>query len=299
MNIQSFSIVVPNRECINKCPFCVSRMVNSNIYPNLMDISHPHYDINVKEYLKRMRYVADSGCKTLMLTGTSEPQQNKRFLNTFALLHDILGRPFTNIEMQTTGMLLDDPDYLRFLRNFVGVNTIALSISSPIPQENAEIIGHPYSKVGEGTRSVDFTFVIRLLKQYDFNVRLCFNLTKYFKFDNPLGFFDWCRKTLKADQVTFRKLYTSDEKTPQGQWIEENSISLDALYQLSTVLKLFPVIGKTVYGASIIDIGGMSIVFDDDCMGKSPTKENTVKYFILRPNCKLYSSWDSPASLVF
>ena len=65
MDIQSFSIVVPNKECINKCPFCVSRMVNSNIYPNLMDISHPHYDINVKEYLKLMIYVADCGCSTL------------------------------------------------------------------------------------------------------------------------------------------------------------------------------------------------------------------------------------------
>ena len=176
MDIQSFSIVVPNKECINKCPFCVSRMVNSNIYPNLMDISHPHYDINVKEYLKRMRYVAECGCKTLMLTGTSEPQQNKQFLNTFALLHELIGKPFTNIEMQTTGLLLDDPNYLRFLRNFVGVNTVALSISSPRPDENAKLIGHPFG--GDNGRSVDFTDVIKHLKQYDFNLRLFFNLTK-------------------------------------------------------------------------------------------------------------------------
>ena len=32
MNIQSFSIVVPNKECMNKCPYCVSRMVN-NFFP--------------------------------------------------------------------------------------------------------------------------------------------------------------------------------------------------------------------------------------------------------------------------
>ena len=41
MKIQSLSVVVPNKECMNKCPFCVARMVNSNIYEN-----HPHYDIN-------------------------------------------------------------------------------------------------------------------------------------------------------------------------------------------------------------------------------------------------------------
>lgn len=42
MNVQSFSIVIPNRECVNRCPFCVSRMVNSNTYPNKMDLNDPH-----------------------------------------------------------------------------------------------------------------------------------------------------------------------------------------------------------------------------------------------------------------
>ncbi len=231
-----------------------------------------------------------------MLTGTSEPQQNKQFLNTFALLHELIGKPFTNIEMQTTGFWLDDADYLRFLRNFVGVNTVALSISAPDPEKNAELIGHPFNK--EDGRTVDFTEVIRMLKQYDFNVRLCFNLTKYFKFENALGFFDWCSNTLHADQITFRKLYVSDKKTSQGEWIDENGITPEALYTLVGALKIFPVIGKTIYGADIISINNMSVIFDDDCMGKNPTK-NAVKYLILRPNCKLYSSWDTAASLVF
>ena len=61
----------------------------------------------------------------------------------------------------------------------------------------------------------------------------------------------------------------------------------------------FPVACQTVYGADIRHIGGMSVIFDDDCMGKRPKKDSTVKYLILRPNCKLYSSWDTPASLVF
>lgn len=296
MNIQSFSIVVPNRECINKCPFCVSRMVNSNIYPNLMDISHPHYDINVKEYLKRMRYVADQGCRTLMLTGTSEPQQNKQFLNTFALLHDILGRPFTNIEMQTTGMLLDDPDYLRFLRNFVGVNTMALSISSPCWQENTELIGHPF---GEPSRSIDFTKLVKMLKQYDFNIRLCFNLNSYFVFQDVQGFFDACKNKWLADQITFRKLYTSDKDTNQAKWIREHKLKASYLSNLEKFLRKFDLARTTAYGAAVRYVNGMSVVYDTDCMGKNPSLEGTLKYLILRPNCKLYSSWDDPASLVF
>ena len=63
MNIQHFSIVVPNKKCANNCPFCVSRMLGHD-YENLMDINHPHYDINVREYLKRMEFVANNGCNT-------------------------------------------------------------------------------------------------------------------------------------------------------------------------------------------------------------------------------------------
>ena len=63
-------------------------------------------------------------------------------------------------------------------------------------------------------------------------------------------------------------------------------------------MKKFTPVGKTMYGADIRHVKKMSVIFDDDCMGKSPTS-NAVKYLILRPNCKLYSSWDDPASLVF
>ena len=177
MNIQSFSIVVPNKACMNKCPYCVSRMVNSNVYPNLMDVNHPTYDYNVKEYMRRMKYVADNGCQTLMLTGTSEPQQNKQFLNTFALIHRLLGKPFTNIEMQTTGVLLDkNPDYLRFLKNFVGVNTMAISLSSLSQEMNSNIIGN----------NVDVVKLCHMLLRYGFNIRICCNLTSIFDLDKNM-----------------------------------------------------------------------------------------------------------------
>lgn len=295
MDIQSFSVVVPNKECINKCPFCVSRMVNSNIYPNKMDVCHPTYDYNVKEYMRRMQYVANTGCQTLILTGTSEPQQNKQFLNTFALIHRLLGKPFTNIEMQTTGMLLDDPNYLRFLKNFVCVNTLALSISSPHWMQNTDLIGHPF---GDPNPSVDFTKVANMAKDYGFNVRLCFNLSDYFKFENVPGFFDWCSKDLQADQVTFRVLYSSNAKTPQAAWIKKHMMPKDSIKRLNSFLRKFKPVGETLYGATIRYVNGMSVIFDDDCMGKNPTR-SAMKYLILRPNCKLYSSWDDPASLVF
>lgn len=296
MNIQSFSVVVPNKECMNKCPFCVSRMVNSNIYPNLMDISHPTYDYNIKEYMRRMKYVADSGCQTLILTGTSEPQQNKQFLNTFALIHRLLGKPFTNIEMQTTGKLLDNPDYLRFLKNFVCINTVALSISSPCDSENNWLLNGCQDA---SVNAVCLEKLTSMLKDYGFNVRLCFNLSNYYRFDDTEGFFDFCKSKLHADQVTFRVLYASEDDTSQAKWIKDNMLSKTQMKKLASYMKKFEPVGETLYGAAIRYVNGMSVIFDDDCMGKNPKKDNTVKYLILRPNCKLYTSWDDPASLVF
>lgn len=271
-------------------------MVDSNRYPNLMDINHEHYDINVREYLKRMQYVSENGCHTAILTGTSEPQQNKQFLATFALLHNQIENPFKNIEMQTTGMLLNDNrNYVRFLRNFVGVNTVALSVNSLFDEMNNYILGHKLKD-----RFVNLESLCNLLKEYDFNIRICCNLTRFFDMDkNPIAnIFGFIRTKLHADQVTLREMYSSDEETEQGKWLKENQYPEDSRNSLVEFLDGFPMVRKTEYGTNIRDIYGMSVVYDGDCMGKNPP-EDALKFLILRPNCKLYCSWDNESSLVF
>lgn len=295
MKVQSLSIVVPNKECMNKCPFCVARMVNSNVYENKMSINDPHYDINVREYLKRLKFVADNGCQTIILTGTSEPQQNKQFLATFALLHQMIGSPFTNIEMQTTGMLLDgNRDYIRFLRNFVGVNTMALSVNSIIPETNNRILGH-----GLSDKQLDVERLCGLLREYDFNIRICCNLTSEFNpYELPIDkLFDMLKEKYHANQVTFRKMYASDKNTPQGDWLSKHEFPKTMARELEDYLVEFPIIDKTLYGANIRDVNEMSVIYDNDCMGKNP-ETDVKKFLILRPNCKLYSQWDTKASLV-
>ena len=44
MNIQSLSVVVPNKSCVNNCAFCVSKM-HCDSYKNQMDdnpVSYTH-----------------------------------------------------------------------------------------------------------------------------------------------------------------------------------------------------------------------------------------------------------------
>lgn len=128
MKIQSLSVVVPNPACINSCPFCVSRMNADTTYKNQMNDNLPFFDLYLKDYIKRLEFARDNGCNTVMLTGNTEPQQNRKFLTYFGMFMQLMKNPFHWIEMQTTGVLLDQ-NYLRFLRNHVGVNLISLSLA--------------------------------------------------------------------------------------------------------------------------------------------------------------------------
>jgi adenine C2-methylase RlmN of 23S rRNA A2503 and tRNA A37 len=120
MKIQSLSVVVPNNVCINKCKFCVSRL-NQHEYENLIT-SKVGRRINEIDFKNRMEFARDNHCNNVMLTGSSEPQQNKRFLSQFANINRSLPSPFKSVEMQTTGTIIDE-NFLLFLREDIGVIT--------------------------------------------------------------------------------------------------------------------------------------------------------------------------------
>lgn len=132
-------------------------------------------------------------------------------------------------------------------------------------------------------------------------LRLSLNITEEFTKYSLDTLFGKC-KSLGADQVTFRKLYTSGENTAQDGWIAKN-IGDVAEYNkyFSSVNNYIFKNGRFLnileYGQKQYSLNEMSIVVDDDCMAQE-VKE-TMKYLILRPDCKLYSKWDDKGSLVF
>lgn len=294
MQIQSLSICVPGAKCINNCAFCVSRM-RKDEYPNNIMGNVPMKDLYIKDYIKRMEYAKDCGCNTVMLTGQVEPQQNKHFLELFATMNRQMPSPFKSIEIQTTGAGLDD-DYLMFLRNYVGVTTVSLSVSSLYSDDvNNEVIG---------TRTpIRLKELCRSIKKYGFNLRLSLNVTKKLVGnDHPdvNGIINVCAG-LGADQVTFRKMYVSGQDTPQNRWIRENSLVDEGFWYKELedyIVKNGKYIDTLEYGAKRYSVKEMSVVVDDDCMSKDETRQ-AIKYFILRPNCKLYTKWDDKGSLIF
>ena len=289
MKIQSLSIAVPEKQCINNCKFCCSCMVKEE-YRNLIAGNKGEFNNAFNEYIKKLKFVRSNGCNTVMLTGTSEPQQDYEFLKLFGLMNKMLPDPFINIEMQTTGVLLDEA-YLMFLRDFVGLTTISLSLSSFGNLLNAEI-----NQTSEKLR-VNIERLCHLIKKLGFNLRLSINLTDAFNLYDGEKVFEYC-KVLKADQVTFRVLYKSNNNTDKDAWIEEHTID----EKVFNSIKLYTIkVGKKLEnlpsGAQKYSVDGITTVIDTDCMSK---KENeTYRYLILRENCKLYSKWDDKGSLIF
>lgn len=306
MSIQSISVVIPTKGCVNNCKFCVSKM-HDNPYCDKFD------EI---QYRKRIKYADRNKVNTLILTGTGEVLQNSRFLH---LLEGVLikeNHPFPNVELQTTGILLDQvsenirsgkPEYFNVLfLKALGVNTISLSVSDIFDSENNwNIIGTP-----EKLRR-DLPELCKFIKDQGFNLRLSLNMINIYDEKSPEEILDQC-KYLGANQITFRELYHSDDDSPQTRWVKNNVCKKQTIskLQLHIAGETRPA-GKTTFmadphgerlyrlpfGAMVYSINGMSVAIDDNCMSKN--NNDDLKYVILRENGKLYCQWDDEGSLLF
>lgn len=307
MKIQSLSIVVPtHNKCVNSCKFCVSR-THTNPYEDRMNdvvrnfmkqkdspdkfvleyLSKKH--IEYKDYFNRLQFARDNGCNVVVLTGTGEPVQNMRFIEFFSKINSTLTTPFKSIEVQTTGVMLDD-EKLAKLRE-LGVTTISFSISNIFDNNrNLELIG-----CAEKLR-FDVFEIIKLVKKHDFNLRLSLNLVNDYDKYSVEEVIAKC-KELGADQVTFRKLYKSNLSNEIDKWIDENASKTFYDELVKYIEKNGRYIGILPFGPKIYDVEEMSMVIDGDCM--SEEAKDTYKYLILRENAKLYSKWETKASLIF
>lgn len=299
MNIQSLSICVPGG-CPNNCAFCVAKM-HEEQYKNQIEKNMRFRDLYKNDFMERLQFCRDNGCNVAILTGNGEPLINMNFVEDFAEWNKQIKSPFHWIELQTSGVTLDD-EKLRYLRNSIRVSTISLSLSSFNNDKNQEYNGTPESL------KIDIEKLCAEIKKYDFNLRLSLNMTDSFEdvilhdYENKSWYevgniFDKC-KELGANQITFRKFYKSSENTPQDKWITEHAASDECFNQINRYIKEN---GRELevlpFGAIRYSVSGMSVVTDDDCMNTEVKKD--IKYMILRPNCKLYTKWDDEGSIMF
>jgi sulfatase maturation enzyme AslB (radical SAM superfamily) len=244
-----------------------------------------------RDYKARMQFARENGCNTVILTGKGEALQNQNFLTRFAHYNEMIDNPFRWIELQTTGVYLTD-ETLRFLRNTIRVSTIALSIANVFDSED-----NARTAVMSDALKFDIDELCAEIKRYDFNLRICINMTSRYLGVAPETIFDRLFK-LNADQVLFRLLYESQGDAPEDKWVRDNRLTETEFAPiLAHIQKHGRELEKLPTGASRYSVGGVSTVVDDDCMSRIP--KDVVRYLILQPNCKLYSKWDDPGSLIF
>lgn len=303
--IQSLSLCCPaHGHCINNCKTCTARQ-HSNPYKDKYNSTFADYTEYWRDVIKRMKYALSKGCTTLMLTGSNEPQQNRQWLKDLYLAMESLPEKFYNIEIQTTGAKIDE-EYLRFLKE-LGVTTMAIStfnIFSDMVNRDIE---------GNADSGLSLQTLCDNIHSLGMNVRICANVTDYIAYENPM---DNAKKLkddtekvvqkllgrcaeLHANQVTFRKMWCA-KGTPEEQWINANCEYDEKIlaYIEKEVKENGVLLGKLPYGALRYDYKGFSIVVDSDSMAKD-TDNGAIKYYIIRENGKMYSSWDSPASIIF
>lgn len=310
MEIQSLSVVVPTNGCINNCPFCVSRM-HANDYENLITApanksekseSWKKRETAKRNYINRLAFARDNGCNTAMLTGCGEPQQNMNFIRLFAEMNKQLDKPFRNIEIQTTGAKITE-DTIDELANCIGITTVSLSVSCLCSEKrNAFVIN------GEQF-SISLFALCKQIKKYGMNLRLSLNVTKDLfhlltdndNYNNNYELVFMQCKTFFADQITFRRMFASNTESPQNDWIKSHRLDNEDEWfaGLNNYVKINGrFLNNLEYGNSRYSVEGMSVVIDEDCMAKNKDK-TSLKYLILRPNCKLYTQWDDEGSLLF
>lgn len=322
INIQTASLEVPG-SCPNKCKFCVSEINKEkakSLYCNAFNflskenqawsaeekdfvITTQFYldDFALSAFRERLLFLRQKNVDTLVLTGAaSEPILNKNYLELFRKVNQSFGdRKFVNIECQTSGVGLTN-ERLELLKK-IGVKTISLSLAS-LDEENFEIERTPEKL------KYHIPTLCRKIKEWGFNLRLSLNLStegfsKYI-FSEPSAAFKGIHDMFAdsiyygADQVTFKKLYFTVEDSEVNKWIKANSLppywwSILNEYIKTNGKKLH----KLMFGAVKYSCHGLSTVIDEDCMNKDESDD--VRYIILYRNCKLYTAWDDPASLVF
>ena len=286
--MQSLSVVVPNNHCVNKCKFCVSRM-HCDDYANFMSGPLLNDEAIIKYYRLLVRAV-NNGCKTLLFTGTSEPQQNLLFLRRVGALCNVMVNTFEHIEMQTTGVFIGNK-LIDFFRDTVGIDTISLSVSALDDSINEDYIG--------AAAHIDIHELSNQILDAGITLRMSINLTDYFdRFaKSPETLFNLLQDKYNPHQITFRVLYEDGSASPQAEWVRQHAAKDSTVLKIADYIKENgELIGTLSYGANQYDLNGISVVVDNDCMAKNESKDH--KYWILRPDCHIYTQWDDPSSII-
>lgn len=236
----------------------------------------PNEELILKNLHKVIEFSKRAGVLSVLFTSKGEPLLHKSLSFLSSIIDDFTDFP---LEIQTNGLLLNN-ETIDILDN-AGLNVIAISIDDKYQLQ-------------------ELSPQIKIINDKGIIVRLCVNISKELEGLTFNDIMNYCQKS-NVRQLTFRKLTIPEDcnSTPQAKWIKENapaSLYEGFIQHFNECEKRF--IRKTVDNTDIYDCNGISIIYSDYCLQESSTSED-VRSLIFAEDGHLYTSWNSPASILF
>lgn len=271
LKAENLTISVPNAGCDKNCPYCVSRMTGyvANDYPKM-----------IRNAGKVIHVARAAEVTSVLFTGKGEPTLAYRELIELA-------RFFRSwpLELQTNGVrLAAGSDSLLSELYDAGFDVIAVSVD-----RTAEL---------EAYRGL-----FARIRRAGLLARITVNITDLLGGIAFSGLLDYCRAT-GISQLTLRRVITPEnpKDAPTAQWIAGHAHESDYRSLMEEAKRFVSERGRLIrtlnHGVEVYDCDGVSFSYSDYCIQERSLGDN-VRSLVFLEDGHLYTSWNSPASILF
>lgn len=270
MKAQTLAICIPGNLCDKKCPYCVSNMT----WAPQKDWFMWGANLSLVRAFAERADVMD-----VIITGKGEPMICADAVRTIATMF----RMFPVI-LQTNGIILNNN--LTELHDS-NIDVIAVSVDSPEQFEKLKSLWAGVNAAGRISRAT-----VVLTSEV---------------IDRPFVWWIGMAKSLGVRQLSFRQVaiprdtVLSMEATKTVEWINKNVKEAEVVSWLDDYMKHivdFQVVRRLSYGAVVRDVNGIAVTFFEYCV-QDENGEDDIRSLIYNQDGHLYTTWNSPASMIF
>ena len=272
MKAQTLAVCIPGNVCNRKCPYCVSKMTwappeNSLLWRGNLSLA--------KAFAER------AGIMDVIITGKGEPtmwfDEVVRVASEFSLFPIVL---------QTNGITLSRS--LSLIKQLLCIDVFAVSVDYPEQFVSALApLWDAVNQKGKITRATVLLTAEVMEKSFEWWISTA--------------------QILGVRQLSFRKVtipcnyVITPEAEKTASWIRAN-IDPDQVVNwvdnYQKVLCDYVVVRRLSYGARVRDVGGVAVTFFEYCVQDS-NGEDDIRSLIYNQDGHLYTTWNSPASMIF
>ncbi|MBU0958502.1 MAG: 4Fe-4S cluster-binding domain-containing protein [Nanoarchaeota archaeon] len=269
-NNLTISIPTVSPRCDKNCPYCISEITWK---------TKPNPALMLSNLKKVKNLIKVSGVSNILITSKGEPFLNKEMLQ-------IIMMEFRDywLEIQTNGLQLK-----RNIHDFVTllsagqVNIVAFSVDQPWDV-------------------VDLSFVFKRLEDFGIISRVCLNITDRFKDYFCNGLMENA-KVNGVKQLLFRNInYPSnaDKENKAVKWIDKNVDKMIYIRLHKEMMEMnLPIIREIKETETkTFDYNGISVCFSDYCI-QEKNEVSDIRSLIFHEDGHVYTSWNTPASILF